>query len=340
MNMFNFVPQVEQPSFMFPPNSEYNRASYDKYHSYVDYNKSQITQYNIDQFLELCKQNPLNAYLGMLTVAPEHDPRFAISLLEIALKLDLPDKAKSGLALRFVDAIIMSKGVTNDTFVLMEQYAKEKPEIFGVALLALHAKNQKPIEDLPIKFAKSSRVSSLIYFYHAINLLLLDKFIEAEENLRHALSLSNYAKDAVPHFYQYLALTMFINHKSYALFQKSVSLKYPISEDIKNLWDLDKVYMTPAIYRHWQKFVLEERARRIIIDAGTVFTTINYADLEKKCANLPKDDFSNLFKRVAADINARVEGGKVIFSLPHMTSQIEDEIRIVQTKLAKVQAAQ
>lgn len=318
-------------TFLFPSLSQYSPEKYNLYQSYVDWNKKiiQTSKGTKADLLQKCMLNPLNAYIGMLIFEAEEEPNYIIQLFQTALTLPLPEIAYAGLVLKYAQALVASKSFGNSTFTEFQNLAKQNPRIYSVPYLCLCARAGVPIDDKypPLK---SSRLSCLLYFYQGINELLKNQFIPAEDSFFKAYSIINFSKDIVPNLLYYLGLAIFLNGKSYDFFASFVSTRFKIENDIKNLWDADIQYSTPKIYRRWEQKILTQRAKLIIQDCGVLYPSIALEELKKKCAI--GDKFNEVFESVAGNVGAKIEGDKVTFGLPHITSKIEESIKAIQSK--------
>lgn len=331
MNLYNLGLSLNEPDFILPSLAEYSKNKYDLFQSYVNYNSKLLkTQDRKKMFFEKCKSNPLTAYIGMLTFTPEIDYNFTIDLFPQAQQLSLPDSAAAGLVLRYVHALIAAKKVPQAYYEEFQQSAKLKPSVFSVPYLCLCARTGQPTTAKFQPMLKSSRLSCLLLFYQGLNDLLLNKFVEAEDSFFKALSITNFAKDIIPNLLLYLGLSNFLLGRSYDYFSSFVPVRFQVDENIKNLWDPDLKYSTPLIFRRWEKQIMTQRAKVIIRDYALLYPSISLEELKSKCSI--GDEFDAVFKSIAEDIGAQVEGKKVIFGPPHITSKIEQSIKSIQAK--------
>lgn len=286
-----------------------------------------------EKFMKEAMKSPLNALVGIYTISPESAP---LAVYQACLYLfntvrKWPPGYATGVGLRLVQSAKIV-GKLKDLYEnkTLEELISKDVESFAAPYLFLTATLCKPIDvDYPIP--SHYRTAALQMYYSGVNQLLLNHFEKAQKQFTHSLTLSSACKEMKQSIVNYLGIACFLNGASFKVYQTLVPLKCNICKAIKDIFNLKPLDQNKlGSFAPYYAALLNERARRMVVEIASTTSTISYSDLEDlvKPAKLDK-----VLSATAKDVTFVMKDDIILFDEPSMVGRIEREIEIVNETL-------
>jgi hypothetical protein len=330
IELFRSTSKFKFPNMTKEQMEHWNPQEIEKYGSFIKENKKLITsEDDVNQITIVAKDIPQHAYIAMLSIPESQNPRAVLKLYETASKLKIPAEYMAGITLTAAKASIEVE-MHESFYNSLSELISADTQAYAVPFLFLSATLCKPAsEEYPL--SPSLRLSCIQTYYTAINKLMLGDAVKAESYLLRALSICSKCKEIIPSVLNYLGLVQFLNKKSFAVFQSSVPDKHSISDEVRELYDIDLEKYNPGeTFLPWKDHILKERARRIIFDVACTYSKYKLEELKEKC-QCP--EFDEALALVVSEVYSEIHDEWIYFDVPTHNVSIEKQINSVQNEL-------
>ena len=309
---------------------DWSPNSITKYGYYIEENRKNLkTDDDIKNFAMACMNIPPYAYMALLTIPVSVSPGAIFNLYKSASTIPMAPELLAGITLIAANATVLL-GTKEQFFNALSEVLPTNIPGYAVPFLYLSVETGKPT-DREFPLPSSLRLACIQLYYTALNKLMLGDADKAEDNLLHALSISSKCKETVPSILNYLGLAQFLNKKSFVVYKASVPDKLPVSQQVKDLYDIDlKDYRVNRLFAPWEFHIRQERARRIIFDVANTFSQFKLEELKSKC---PCPDFDRVLGEALSDVNFMIDGEWIYFEEPTLSQHIERQIESIQKDL-------
>lgn len=210
---------------------------------------------------------------------------------------------------------------------------KSNPVIYGPPLLYIHAQIKDPLI-LPIQYRKEGRIDTMALYYLGVNHMLKREFQEAEFLFMKSYLLSKTCKDIRPSIIHKLSLASFLNRTPSEVFFRTIPRKHHPNGMVGSLWTLKPVDLgrLDGFYHEFEKEIVIESARRIVLDFAETSTAISVKDLAKAC-NIKQTELKKILDNLSkfGDIQHTItQEGIINFESVAFVQPVNEELVNVQ----------
>ena len=250
----------------------------------------------------------------------------------------IPENYQYGIAMRYVKAAYLcNKGLEAINLEGFVSLYKSNPTLYTPPILFIHAQVKEPLTP-QIQYRKDGRIDTITLYYLALNFMLKKDFQQAEFLLTKAFILSKSCKDVRPNIINKLSLASFLNRTPKEVFCNISPQKHFPKGISGSLWALKPIdpSQLDSYYREFEKDIVTESARRIILDYAETSTAVSSKDLAKACGIKP-NELQRLLSELgkSGDLSCTItQDGNVQFTSIALMQPVNTELVNV-TKLFK-----
>lgn len=246
----------------------------------------------------------------------------------------IPEHYQFSVAMRFAyAACLCNKGQEALQLEGLNILYKNNPAIYTSPILYIHAQIKDPLI-LDIQYRKTSkRIDTMALYYLGLNYMLKKNYHEAEFLFMKSYLLSRTCKDIRPNIIHKLSLASFLNRTPHEVFLQTIPHKHQPTGFVGSLWSLKPIDVSKldGYYHEFEKEIVFESARRIVIDFAETSTAISVKDLAKAC-NIKQTEL----KKVLDDLMkcgdlvfTTTQDGIVQFTSVNVVQSVQEELETV-----------
>lgn len=256
----------------------------------------------------------------------------------------LHDHFQFSIAMRFAcAACLCNKGAEALQLEGFNALYKSNPIIYAPSLLYIHAQIKDPLI-LPIQYRKEGRIDTMALYYLGVNHMLKRNFQDAEFLFMKSYLLSKTCKDIRPSIIHKMSLASFLNRTPSEVFFRTIPRKHHPSGMVGSLWTLKPVDLgqLDGFYREFEKEIVSESARRIVLDFAESSTAISVKDLAKACS-IKQTDLKKVLDNLSklGDIQHTItQEGIINFESVAFVQPVNEELVNVQNLFKLINTAE